>query len=228
MLSLTALLLTLSLPLTLAHPLTKRYSGVKIQSARDNLCLNFVGRVHADGVPVSTIDCRVAAKWDISPGSGSVILHGTNYALDAGTGDQNNEALKIWTSYPGLFQQTWYLTDDDHIAITGGNQCLDEGDNGPQTYNCFGDNINQIWRIYFPDEPSVTTTRTVIPETFTASTSLPILTVTTDVNGTVSSTGSTTVTTTTAATATATATDDDDDWYDCEEYEDEPTAAVYA
>jgi len=37
---------------------------------------------------------------------------------------------QTWQSYPGLFQQTWYLTADGRIAITGGNQCLDEGTNG--------------------------------------------------------------------------------------------------
>jgi hypothetical protein len=37
----------------------------------------------------------------------------------------------------------WYLTDDQRIAITGGNQCLDEGDNGIQTYQCTTGNTNQ-------------------------------------------------------------------------------------
>lgn len=50
---------------------------------------------------------------------------------------------QIWDSYPGLFQQTWYLTDDKRIAITGGDQCLDEGDNGIQTYQCTTGNTNQ-------------------------------------------------------------------------------------
>jgi hypothetical protein len=38
--------------------------------------------------------------------------------------------VQTWTSYPGLAAQTWYLTADGRIAITGGNQCLDEGANG--------------------------------------------------------------------------------------------------
>lgn len=37
---------------------------------------------------------------------------------------------QLWTSYPGLSAQTWYLTTDGRIAITGGTQCLDEGTNG--------------------------------------------------------------------------------------------------
>ena len=38
--------------------------------------------------------------------------------------------VQTWTSYPGLAAQTWYLTTDGRIAITGGTQCLDEGANG--------------------------------------------------------------------------------------------------
>lgn len=37
----------------------------------------------------------------------------------------------------------WYLTGDNRIAITGGDQCLDEGDNGVQTYQCTTGNTNQ-------------------------------------------------------------------------------------
>lgn len=42
--------------------------------------------------------------------------------------------IQIWSSYPGLAAQTWYLTTDGRIAITGGNQCLDEGDNGESVF----------------------------------------------------------------------------------------------
>jgi hypothetical protein len=51
--------------------------------------------------------------------------------------------LQVWDSYPGLYQQTWYYTDDNRIAITGGTQCLDEGTNGIQTYQCTPGNTNQ-------------------------------------------------------------------------------------
>ena len=40
-------------------------------------------------------------------------------------------------------QLSWYLTGDNRIAITGGTHCLDEGDNGPQTYQCTPGNTNQ-------------------------------------------------------------------------------------
>ncbi|KAK8847669.1 hypothetical protein IAR55_005528 [Kwoniella newhampshirensis] len=146
--------LTLASPLPKTQALSKRYSGVKIQSYRNGLCLQPIGRgmgnsipIIENGTPVGTVDCSYARTWDINPGSGSVILSGTNFALDAGTGWENNERVKVWQSYPGLFQQTWYLTDDDRIAITGGNQCLDEDYNGPQTYQCTTGNTNQVWYV---------------------------------------------------------------------------------
>jgi hypothetical protein len=92
-----------------ASPLTKRYHGVVIQSARDGECISpDVGSAFyvEDGTPVVSKACDQALRWDISPGSGSVMLHGNNkFALDAGSQPGNNGALKVWTSYPGLYQQ---------------------------------------------------------------------------------------------------------------------------
>ena len=45
--------------------------------------------------------------------------------------------------YRPRLTRRWYLTDDNRIAITGGDQCLDEGDNGVQTYQCTTGNTNQ-------------------------------------------------------------------------------------
>ncbi|TYJ53796.1 hypothetical protein B9479_005556 [Cryptococcus floricola] len=130
-----------------ASPLAKRYTGVKIQSYKDGKCLSPNSDTNSNGVWVVSVACDKAKTWDINPGSGSVKLSGTNFVLDAGTGKDNNEGVKIWQSYPGVFQQTWFLTDDKRIAITGGNQCLDEGDNGPQTYACTPYNTNQVWNV---------------------------------------------------------------------------------
>ncbi|WVF69500.1 hypothetical protein IAT40_004277 [Kwoniella sp. CBS 6097] len=150
---LAALSLTSASPTPTRTHLDKRYDGVRIQSYRDGTCLTPYGPRLYDGIQVRTTQCQYAPRWDISPGSGSVILHDTGYALDAGTGRDNNEIVKMWTSYPGLFQQTWYLTDDQRIAITGGDQCLDQGDNyGTQTYRCTTGNTNQVWNILFGDD----------------------------------------------------------------------------
>lgn len=142
--------------------LEKRYTGVKIQANRDGQCLHVFARGGIyNGIPVTSVDCTVAVTWNISPGSGSVILaqHAPDFALDAGTNPTNGGKLKVsallrrtaggadaqlWTSYPGLPQQTWYLTNDNRIAITGGTQCLDQGaDRNPQTWQCTTGNTNQ-------------------------------------------------------------------------------------
>jgi hypothetical protein len=160
---LTALLALL--PTLLAHPF-KRATGQTISAGRDNLCLSVEGGSAAisslsAGVKVVSLPCEQASTWDISSGSGSVVVSGNSgFALDAGSDPGNNGGLKVWNSYPGLFQQTWvvfshvvgeelmrgirwYLTGDNRIAITGGDQCLDEGDNGVQTYRCTPGNTNQ-------------------------------------------------------------------------------------
>ncbi|WWC68223.1 uncharacterized protein I206_102146 [Kwoniella pini CBS 10737] len=157
---LLAILATLSFiassPTLETHRYDKRYSGVKIQAYRNGLCLSPIGRTLSNGVPVGAVDCAIARTWNINPGSGSVTLSGyPQWALDAGTGSQNGEGVKIWQSFPGVFQQTWYLTTDRRIAITGGNQCLDKYDDdaGVHIWQCGADNINQIWTIVQPNSP---------------------------------------------------------------------------
>ncbi|WWC59784.1 uncharacterized protein I303_102346 [Kwoniella dejecticola CBS 10117] len=147
----------LSLVAASPTPIQERYTGVRIQSYRYGYCLVPYGPHNYNGVQVRTTQCQYAPRWDINPGSGSIILSGTEFALDAGTGAENGEIVKIWQSYPGVFQQTWYLTDDHRIAITGGNQCLDEGDNyGTQTWQCTPYNNNQVWNILQGDDLGAT------------------------------------------------------------------------
>ncbi|WWC85822.1 uncharacterized protein L201_000689 [Kwoniella dendrophila CBS 6074] len=150
MLFLISLLPLLALS-TFASPikLDKRYTAVKIQSSRNSLCLSPEGDAIGNGVRVGTVSCDKAKTWQINEGSGSIILTGSNFALDAGTGNDNNEIVKLWQSYPGLYQQTWYLTDDNRIAITNGHQCLDQGNDqeGTQTYACNTGNVNQEWHV---------------------------------------------------------------------------------
>ncbi|WVQ80074.1 hypothetical protein IAT38_002175 [Cryptococcus sp. DSM 104549] len=131
-----------------ASPVEKCHTGVRILSGSNGQCLHPVASP-ANGIIVGTAECANASLWDIQEGSGSVILHGTNFALDATTGKANGQLVKLWTSYPKLFQQTWYLTQDRRIAITGGNQCLDFGPNGPQTYQCTDRSNKQVWYIIY-------------------------------------------------------------------------------
>lgn len=50
---------------------------------------------------------------------------------------------QLYTSYPGLQQQTWYLTDDGRIAITDGYQCLSETGSGPNYSRCIDGDSKQ-------------------------------------------------------------------------------------
>jgi len=92
-----SLLLSL-LPLTLAAPYEKRATGQLIYAGRDGLCLSLQGGKNtgpSSGVAVVSIACDQASTWDINKGSGSVILSGTNFALDAGSNPGNNGGLKV-------------------------------------------------------------------------------------------------------------------------------------
>jgi hypothetical protein len=97
-----------------ASPIDKRATSVLIESGRDaGQCLSVAGGSSAvrvgsvyDGIPVVTLDCGLASTWDISRGSGSVLVSGTNFAFDIGLNPGNNGPVKIWTSYPGSPQQT--------------------------------------------------------------------------------------------------------------------------
>jgi hypothetical protein len=97
--------------LTNASPtsLQKRYTQVKIRAGRDGLCLTAAPKTGI-GSQVFSTNCANALTWTINPGSGSVLLGDGSgsppLALDAGENPGNNGALKVWQSYPGLYQQT--------------------------------------------------------------------------------------------------------------------------
>ncbi len=104
-----ALSLLSLLGLTQGGPISKRATKQYIYAGRDGLCLSLgggSGTIPYNGAPVISLPCAGASVWDISPGSGSVILSGTNFALDAGSNPGDHGSLKVWQSYPGLYQQT--------------------------------------------------------------------------------------------------------------------------
>lgn len=102
-------LLPLLLATATASPvnIAKRANNQLIFSGRDQLCLSPQGGAAAvaanqvgNGTPLITMACDQAAGWDISPGSGSVILTGTNFAMDAGSTPGNNGQLKVGPPSP--------------------------------------------------------------------------------------------------------------------------------
>jgi hypothetical protein len=86
----------------LASPIVKRADNQLIQSTVSGRCLSppsgaagvANGQVGIE-TNVVTVDCNDAAAWNISPGSGSVILTGTNYALDAGENPGEQGGVKV-------------------------------------------------------------------------------------------------------------------------------------
>lgn len=110
-----------------------------------------------NGAPVWIYDCSTAGEgyqnWVIKRGGQQIKLSGTNYCLDAGSNPASGVKAKIWTCYDNLPAQQWTYTPDDYIRLTGTSQCLDltDGDltNGrqAQTWECAGNNQNQLWRI---------------------------------------------------------------------------------
>ena len=104
---------------TSASPV-KRANNQLIVSSRDQKCLSPAGGAAAvaagqvgNGTPLVTIDCNSAAGWDISPGSGSVVLTGTNFAMDAGSSPGNNGLLKV----SGRVEQAVRYTYGADLAI---------------------------------------------------------------------------------------------------------------
>lgn len=110
MLALLALLPLLAFPAFASPtPLSKRYTNVRIRSNRSGLCLSAAPKTGVGSqVTVTSCDDFWAHTWTINPGSGSVLLGdgSSGLALDAGTNPADGGKLKVWTSYPGLYQQT--------------------------------------------------------------------------------------------------------------------------
>ncbi|KAJ9113194.1 hypothetical protein QFC22_006033 [Naganishia vaughanmartiniae] len=166
--ALTSVLVALANPANAApieeHPtVLKRATGALIASA---VSPDFCVGVHElkDGAGLFTLNCTVNGassspafynKWDISPGNNQVVrLSGLpagsgDFCLDAGDLSGSLRSSKIWTCYPGLPQQQWYYTDDKHIAITGGQGCLETGRYGTPINQCSSNSGagTQTWNI---------------------------------------------------------------------------------
>lgn len=87
---------------THASPIVKRANNQLIQSVTSGLCISPASG--AEGVAngqvgnaanLVSLDCDDAASWDLSRGSGSIILSTTNYAIDIGENPGNTGSLKV-------------------------------------------------------------------------------------------------------------------------------------
>ncbi|WVQ77601.1 hypothetical protein IAR50_007289 [Cryptococcus sp. DSM 104548] len=134
--------------------MSRRLSGVKIQSGHTGQCLAPVGGSNATaGTQISTLNCTDSgvAHWDMNYGSGQVVLTDTVgqddiLVMDAGSGKDDGESLTVEVYSNGSFAQIWYLTTDNRIAITDGDECLEmDDDEMVKTEPCAGADTNQVW-----------------------------------------------------------------------------------
>lgn len=116
-----------------------RYDLLLHPSGNPNLCLAVDGQPGND-VSLSAVDCD-NQRWNVKRGGPALIKYSSdnNYCIDAG----NNQG-KIYTCYDEQPNQHLYLTDDQRIAIDGG-QCLTfhEGETQPLAFEPCTDN-NQL------------------------------------------------------------------------------------
>ncbi|WVR09272.1 hypothetical protein IAU60_006337 [Kwoniella sp. DSM 27419] len=126
-------------------------AGAAVQSlARGNDCLQVSG-TPSSGSQVTLGACNsnnaqmtsTGQQWVISSGNNAgVQLYNTNFCLDAQ--DDTPGGAVIVADCNGSGSQTWYLTGDNRVAITGGTQCLQQGSQ-VETQNCAPGIDEQAW-----------------------------------------------------------------------------------
>lgn len=87
-----------------ASPIAKRANNQLIQSATSGLCISpasgapgVTEGLVGNGANLVSVDCDDAAGWDLSRGSGSIILSTTSYAIDIGENPGDSGSLKVRT-----------------------------------------------------------------------------------------------------------------------------------
>ncbi|GFZ48292.1 hypothetical protein JCM24511_06040 [Saitozyma sp. JCM 24511] len=156
------------LPLLSAQPVSKRFTGVLIQSQSSSLCVSVPSSQNSSsplaGTTIVSADCSGASTWDVSPGAGPVlyaqnsslamlitsveagsavvlgdaVTFGGNYTQTCRTGRVLYEYVELTIRSP-----RWNLTSDGHLALVGGTVCLDQGSNAPVTNPCSANSSSQ-------------------------------------------------------------------------------------
>ena len=96
--------------LALGAPTVSKRAVSSVITANNGQCLGFTGSTDlADGTPVGNVDCGSSSvitwTFDVNTPT-SLLASGSNFALDAGSTPGDFGKLKLWQSYPGLYQQT--------------------------------------------------------------------------------------------------------------------------
>ncbi|WWC85339.1 uncharacterized protein L201_000202 [Kwoniella dendrophila CBS 6074] len=105
-----------------------------------------------EGSQVVTKECSKAPKWKVPIGEkgGEVVHIGSGLVLDVGTGKNNENVTLAKSSGNAASQSFIYGTDS---RFTHQSACLDLGPNGPQSYDCFPQNTNQVYLLRQTPQP---------------------------------------------------------------------------
>nr|XP_019013383.1 uncharacterized protein I206_01449 [Kwoniella pini CBS 10737]OCF52164.1 hypothetical protein I206_01449 [Kwoniella pini CBS 10737] len=100
------------------------------------------------GTQVITTNCQNASKWSIPlvESGGAVVHDDSGLVLDLGNG--NNKDKLTLRNFTGDDQSQFFRHgSDNRLSNNATNKCLDEGEDGPQVYDCYPQNTNQVWLI---------------------------------------------------------------------------------
>ncbi|WWD01579.1 hypothetical protein V866_008524 [Kwoniella sp. B9012] len=126
---------------------------------QDKKCLAPAQSPAVEGIEIIATDCRNASTWrvPIQSSGGAVVHEKSQLVLDFGEG-QSGSKVTLQNFTGKVEKQIFHYGSDDRLRIENGtkwpvDRCLDLGDDGPQVYQCFPDNTNQVWVIRQTPEP---------------------------------------------------------------------------
>ncbi|KAG7529778.1 hypothetical protein FFLO_05418 [Filobasidium floriforme] len=140
----TLLTLIAALSLTTATPVKRTDAYLLHAKNSPDNCLGTTGDLY-NGISLQNVPCseaetnpRFKGKWEIVRGNNEngIRLSGTDYCLDATLPLTDTGDITLWTCLPGTAQQTVACIDDDHIALTDQNSCLDFNAGGCGQFTC--------------------------------------------------------------------------------------------
>ncbi|KAK4686618.1 hypothetical protein P7C73_g3516, partial [Tremellales sp. Uapishka_1] len=125
-------------------------TAVQMYAPLSHLAVVVVSLAH-----VFRYDCNGtgAQRWSLNRDETKLQLVGSDLCLDAGLEPGDFTHLKIWKCFDGLFDQDFWYTTDDRIALKDHGLCMDLTDgitdngNPVQLYRCTDQNTNQIWTV---------------------------------------------------------------------------------
>ncbi|WVF72339.1 hypothetical protein IAT40_007152 [Kwoniella sp. CBS 6097] len=123
--------------------------GLYVVSFNTNKCLTpSLGYNTTDGDRLIMLDCEDerVRTWHVPYSAGLFGLSTLGLAVQPDGKGVNGDKMKITDPLDGSNSKTlWLWNTDNRIATSGGTQCLDMGKDGPQMFDCYPENTDQIW-----------------------------------------------------------------------------------